>query len=138
MKKSQSRNSRLLKSLPPLPSSLHQPWKAQSSTPPLLYSPSSSPPFYASILHSTSPSPLSSPPIMRQNFTLTSSVHRPILRRPTTTPTSTPSLSRTGKMFGLRRRSLSPKTSYISSLTTTTLITTSPTSSPHSGVRFFT
>jgi len=120
--------------LPPSPSSPPQDQKVQSFTKdlPLPYSPSSNPLSYAHIRHSTSPP--SSLPIMRRTYTRTSLAPRPALRTPAT-PTSTPSLFRTVRMFGLRKRSLQTETSYVSSPTAKTSLRHSPTLSPPSGLK---
>jgi hypothetical protein len=136
-KKSQSRNSRPLRSLPQSPLSRPLPPKLLSFTedPPPPYSPPSNPPSYGHISSSTSP--LSSPPITRWTTTLTSSPPRPAQRTPATTPTNTPSLSRTVKTFGLHKRSSSTETSYVSSPIAKTSQRPSPISSPLFGLKSF-
>jgi len=136
-RKSQLRNSRPLKSLPLSPSSPPQPQKAPSSTedPPLPYSPSSSPPSYTCTRPSISP--LSSLPTTRQIFTPTSFAPRPAPQTPAATPTSTPSLFRMVRTFGLRKRSSPTKTFYVSSPASKTSQRHSPTLSPLSGLKSF-
>jgi len=135
-KKSQSRNSRPLRSLPQSPLFLPQLQKAPSFRhPPLPYSLLSSPPSYVHTSPSTSPP--SSPPIMRQIFTHIFSVPRPTRRTPTTTPTSIPFLFRMVRMFGLHKRNSPTRTFYVSSLASKTSQRHSPISSPPSGLKSF-
>jgi hypothetical protein len=124
--------------LPPLsPSSPPQYQKAPSFTKdlPPPYSPSSSPLSYDRTNASTSR--LSSPPTTRRTYTPTSSAPRPAPRTPAITPTSTPSLFRTVRTFGLRKRSSPTETSYVSSPTAKTSLRHSPISSPLSGLKSY-
>jgi hypothetical protein len=136
-KKSQLRNSCPLRSLPQSPSSLPQPQKAPSfaEDPPLPYSALLNLPSYSRTAPSTNP--LSSPPTTRQTSTPTYLVPRPALWTHTITPTSTLSLFRTVRTFGLHKRSSSTKTSYISSPIAKTSQRHSPTLSPLSRLKSF-
>jgi len=126
-----------LRSSPWLPLFPPQPQKALSSTedPPPPYSPSLSPLSYTHIRPLMSPR--SSPPTMRWTTTQTFLAPRPAPWTPATTPTNTPSLFRTVRMFGLRKRSSPTKTSYVSSSTAKTSLRHSPTSSPLLGLKSF-